>query len=143
MKTFIRFMKDFIQILLVVMFAILAVSVLMFGFTGHIMLVLRSILGMVLVEALLFLGCMDWNIKELWNEVLKRKRIEDRSYDGRLVQIEYKLTWKEWFCVLFAFFMSSFFGGCQADYMGSDLEELMCGDVPCRHKILPIPEEKK
>ncbi len=56
--------------------------------------------------------------------------------EGKWKKVEYSLTLSESWQLLMARLKSWLFGGCNADYMSEDLEDLLCGYNPIRHKII-------
>ncbi|HUX79508.1 MAG TPA: hypothetical protein VMW10_07200 [Alphaproteobacteria bacterium] len=68
--------------------------------------------------------------------LLKRTFEELRTLDSKTwSMVRYTLTWKEWFERWRAHRQARDKGGCPADYMSENLENLLCGFIPSRHQI--------
>jgi len=56
--------------------------------------------------------------------------------------VKYRRTIKEYIQTIIAYIKKDLYGGCLADYMSPDLEELYCGFIPGRHTILRNENKK-
>jgi len=56
--------------------------------------------------------------------------------------VKYKVTFIEYIQTIIAFIKREFKGGCLADYMSPELEELYCGFIPSRHTIIRYENKK-
>ena len=62
--------------------------------------------------------------------------MRDKRYINDCWQwVEYQLTWTERLQIPKAYIFKFFAGGCLADYESAELEELLCGYDPLRHRI--------
>jgi len=65
----------------------------------------------------------------------------DIRYGSGLV--EYTLTWREAFENVAASVRAVFVGGCPADYMSSELEDILCmADNPRLKVLMPLSDEQ-
>jgi len=69
-----------------------------------------------------------------------RHKVEIRYGHGI---VKYTLTFREQAQVVAANIKSKTHGGCPADHMSAELEDLLCGFVPSRHTLIEALSDNK
>lgn len=75
-------------------------------------------------------------MRQLIKHLFCRTIYDHRTIDGKTWSvIEYTLTLRERLSILVGFIKANLICGCIADYISEDLEEVLCGYVPARHRV--------